>query len=82
MKYSTEKSGSESKALIALVDDFTNHMKYRLLEKLKEGYTGWDSGEAWQIEDIREKIIDRMIDDPTEFPIDIANYAMFWWNLE
>ena len=81
MKYSTEKSGSESIALIALVNDFAYQMKNRLLEKLEEGYSGWDSDEAWRIEDIRDRVIDRMLDDPDLSPIDIANYAMFWWNL-
>lgn len=68
--------GAEGKALDALVDAFAKEMKKKLRAKMTRGENGWDSPArtVHQIED-RLKEVSRKGD-----PIDIANFAAFWWN--
>lgn len=63
-------------ALNALVDDFAEQMKARLIVKFKEGKSGWDNDD-WLAQDI----IDQMIAQAEKGdPIDTANFAAFLWN--
>lgn len=43
---------TEEKRLEKAVDDFSESMKGRLLEKLDEGFEGWDSEEDIETEDL------------------------------
>lgn len=74
----------EEQKLAKAVDEFSIDMKFRLLEKLQEGYNGWDNIH------LRKKIVQDLKDDvdfvykktmllggaDKEYYIDIANRAM------
>jgi hypothetical protein len=65
----------EVQALFQLVDFFALEMKIRLLEKYHKGKRGWDS------ESIRNTLKRKLGRPVTREPVDIANLAMFLWNL-
>lgn len=67
-----------TKALTALVDDFADEMKKKLIKKFMEGYHGWDDPN-WS----RKEIVDRLYKhiDKGDM-VDVANFAMFAWNKE
>jgi hypothetical protein len=68
---------TEQKALEALIDDFTQHLKQKLIHLANEGKSGWDD-ERWNIEDILDQIDENLA--PAGDMIDIAALAMFLWN--
>ena len=68
----------EVQALFYLVDLFADEMKIRLMEKYYKGYHGWDH------EVFRKKFKRKMGFPESELPkapVDMANLAMFLWNL-
>ena len=78
------------RALDALVDDFAQAMKEKLYKKHLEGRSGWDDP-AWETYKIRDALIDHagvrittrgttLLDPDAQDPVDIANFAAFWWN--
>ena len=69
----------ERASLCAMVDAFAAEMRAQLLAKLDEGYSGWDS-EDWPV-DGEDGIMDRLrAHIPKGDPVDVANFACFWWN--
>ena len=58
------------------VDKFAEAMKRKLLLKAREGWTGWNHAAFGRR--CREKLRDHI---PDGDPIDVANFAMFLWNL-
>lgn len=50
----------EQQRLVKSVDDFSESMKGRLLEKLEEGFEGWDSEEIIETGDILWRVFDKI----------------------
>lgn len=69
---------SEIQALDKLVDDFACKMKKKLHEKLKQGYIGWDE---LRHEANMDNALFLLTRNTKGQEVDIANYAMFLWNL-
>lgn len=78
------------KALDALVDDFADAMKAKLRKKFLEGKEGWDDPE-WPLHVIQADLIEHagvemhttgvtLKGHEVLDPVDIANFAAFWWN--
>jgi len=70
-------SSDEPKELCDAVDIFAEKMKKRLLEKLDEGFYGWD--DVHYKDDIVKKLIHktaRLCNRDVNQGIDIANFAM------
>jgi len=68
----------EHKALELCLDEFTAWMRDKLMQKLKQGYGGWDSeSREYFVEEIRKQIELDKFD-----PVDVAIFAMFYWNVE
>ena len=63
-------------SLDALVHDFARAMRAKLISKFMEGYSGWDDPE-WSVEDIKASLLAHLEKGD---PVDIANFAAFWWN--
>jgi len=63
-------------ALDGLVDSFAEEMKKKLRAKFLEGKSGWDD-EEWSIDDIKRQATNHI--DKGD-PVDVANFAAFWWN--
>jgi len=66
--------------LSSAVDEFAVRMKARLIQKAKQGYTGWDNPE--EVMDF--SLVSCMSDDingrnPVSKAVDIANRAMMLW---
>lgn len=84
MKHTTQKHKrtcncicAELQALEALVDDFAEKMKEKLIIQCEShGYKGWDDPD-WSIENIQELLADHIEKGD---PVDCANFAAFWWN--
>lgn len=83
MKFKSEKSiqefgyaTDELKTLNGLVSAFSYKMTDKLITKSLEGKGGWDD-EEWTIEDIKKALIEHIEKGD---PIDVANFAAFWWN--
>jgi len=76
----SQREIAECRVLCECVDAFAKEMKAKLCMKAIHGYRGWDD-EA-NTEGLRH-MIQRRVDGPkpTTKDIDIANYAMFLWNL-
>jgi len=70
---------SERFALRRLMEEFSSAMFAKLEKKLNEGSSGWDDPDEFTIDDIHDRIDDHM-HDPAPDPVDIANFAAFWWN--
>ena len=64
-------------ALDALVDAFAKEMKLKLHRKAMEGKFGWDDPN-WSFEDLKSQLIKHA--DRGADPVDVANFAAFWWN--
>ncbi len=79
------KEKSETTKLCDAVDEFAEHMKDRLLCKMVDGYTGWDS-EDILVDELTEKAyakLDIILQDDfdnSEFnmkhAVDLGNFAM------
>lgn len=66
----------EEKKLMDLVDQFCWQMKYKLIQKGREGKSGWDDPH-WLKSDIKMQLKNHI--DKGD-PVDIANFSMFLWN--
>jgi len=82
----SESQMHEALNLCDAVDDFCVEMKIKLLEKMLEGRKGWCTPDGWDsssvsgaLDVIRDRIQDHVGKGD---PVDVANFAMFWWNLE
>lgn len=65
------------KLLDALVDKFAAAMKSKLRRAATEkGRGGWDDP-AWSIDEIKAALLAHV--DKGD-PVDVANFAAFWWN--
>jgi hypothetical protein len=64
------------KALEKLVDEFAKEMKRKLYQGMFDGKSGWDNPD-WAEPDIKEQLIAHVGKGD---PIDVANFAAFWWN--
>lgn len=80
MKYTSSyiSEPNEEASLKYAAGCFAEEMKLKLIAKLKEGRSGWDS-EEWEIADIKKALKEHVEKGD---PIDIANFAMFLWNRE
>ena len=63
-------------ALDSLVDAFATEMKKKMRKKFTAGQTGWDNP-AWKADDIRTQLSEHVTRGD---PVDVANFAAFWWN--
>lgn len=75
----------ESGKLNRVVLEFSEKMKERVHEKLDEGYSGWDKNEMYnQIHTMLKKKVNKIgqLNLRNKDFIDIANLAMFLYNLE
>ena len=85
------ESYNEVEQLIDAVTDFSDAMENRLVEKHAEGYRGWDSAEE-VCEDLPDgtkrlsgidNFVNGLFHSATKAEwVDVANWAMFLWNLE
>ena len=81
MKHTTEQHkvscgfGAGIRALESMVDAFCEEMKKKLIRKFPEKL-GWDNPE-WRTDDIKKQLIAHVEKGD---PIDVANFAAFWWN--
>jgi len=90
-----EEKADNLQTMFRLIDQFSDRMKMRLVEKELDGYKGWNNkghipGFIYDIERKLE-LLDRESDngvfkrrdyDP-QLAVDIANFAsLIWWNLE
>lgn len=69
---------AELKALDALVDDFADAMKKKLLKKMMDDKAGWDDPQ-WPRANILQQL--RLHVDRGDM-VDVANFAAFAWNQE
>lgn len=67
---------AESKALDNLSNDFADECRAKLYGKMQQGRVGWDDP-AWPIAEIKDALIEHIEKGD---PVDVANFAMFWWN--
>jgi hypothetical protein len=71
----------EERDLIQLVEVFGRHQVEKLKMKMREGYTGWDSPNSVEAMEVSlQQHVDKGFVDPENL-VDIANLAMFLWNL-
>lgn len=67
----------ERLALRKLINQFADAMLTKLEAKLDEGYSGWDEPSEFPVDEIKKRLIEHVeFDDP----VDVANFAAFWWN--
>ena len=80
MKYTamTYVTPNEAASLSAMIDCFSRAMENKLLAKLKSGRSGWDDS-SWTEEDILKALKEHLEKGDM---IDVANFAMFYWNRE
>ena len=64
-----------TKSIRMLANSFSKEMKEKMLQKFNEGRRGWDDP-AWTVEDVKKALIDHIEKGD---PVDIANFAAFWW---
>ena len=79
--YITEevRIAAEQEAFARLVSDFSEVMFEKFVAKLKQGYNGWDRNTP----DIIESITTRLGKNIEKGDwVDVANLAMFLWNME
>lgn len=57
-------------------EDFAVAIERRLRQKSRDGMVGWDDPE-WAIQEIKERLAASLLRGN---PVDVANFAMFWWN--
>jgi hypothetical protein len=72
----------EGLRLCDAVDKFGEAMQKKLLDKLDEGYAGWDEPSVFSENDLVAKFMKAVTSskDLSKDAIDIANLAMFiWW---
>lgn len=68
---------SEQRALDELVDQFAAAMKAKLRRAgVEKGRSGWDDPK-WTPEEIKAALLAHV--DKGD-PVDVANFAAFWWN--
>lgn len=58
------------------IDEFAIAMKQKMAAKASCGWRGWNSGDYRQA--FQEALLRHVVDGD---PVDVANYAMFLWNL-
>jgi len=76
----TDAQIEEKMDLYEAVDKFAEAMKYRLLEKLLQGYSGWNDPEKITDGSLSSAISKDALNDPVTKSVDIANRAMMlWW---
>ncbi len=64
---------SEKGRLLSAVEDFSEEMKSKLLDKADEGKRGWDDYD-WPLSDIKKQLLEHV--EKGDF-VDVANFAMF-----
>ena len=71
------------KKLCDCVDYFADAMKKKLIEKAHNGWTGWNSPSREWPAHCQRRLLNHAIrcGDGTGQEIDVANFAMFLWNL-
>lgn len=69
----------ERAALLKVAREFKQAMLERLLQKLAEGYRGWDAPDAVVRHDLRARLLDNVKAGDW---VDVANIAMFIWHAE
>ena len=77
----TLEQKADIEALFQLVDKFSREMKLKLMSKVT-GYgnkSGWDSEADYELKDILCDLKYQIEKDELD-PIDIANFAAFYWN--
>lgn len=67
---------AESRALEACIDAFAQELKEKLVSKMHRGKSGWDDS-AWPKEDILKQLREHI--DKGDM-LDVAAFAMFFWN--
>lgn len=73
----THGAFAEFSALDTLVDQFAAAMKAKLRRAaLERGRSGWDDP-AWSVDDVRAALLQHVEKGD---PVDVANFAAFWWN--
>ena len=76
---------AEAAALEELVDAFAEQMKQKLFLAMKKGRYGWDD-EGWDRREIYTSLIQHTEGITAEGkvpdfdPVDVANFAAFYWN--
>jgi hypothetical protein len=87
-KHYTEDEAKEIKRLNCLVNKFSHEMIERLADKVQEGYHGWEMHHFYDLmlEQLEKDVkVAAKVTIPrrgSRLFIDIANRAMFLWNLE
>ena len=73
----------EANELREKVDKFAAAMKKKFIEKLAEGYSGWDNPE-FTIDNISLEIVEHLGDElkGEKEAVDIGNFAMMLWMRE
>lgn len=69
---------SETERLRILLKEFSKIQEFELVNKLCEGYVGWDDKKQMK-EELIKRIIDNLFGGDW---IDVANLVMFAWNLD
>ena len=63
-------SSEQEKLLGQLVDDFAEKMKAKVVEKSRQGWTGWQN---CALEDLKQGLADNLAQEDY---LDVANYAL------
>ena len=71
------KQKAQLEAIGALMNSFTDAMFHKLTDKVISGYKGWDNPNI--LETLKSKLADNINDQDW---VDVANIAMFLWNLK
>lgn len=69
-------SREDKLALNRLIDAFSAELRTKLHRKSDEGMGGWDS-EEWSVQDIISALLRHVAKGD---PVDVAAFAVFWWN--
>ena len=73
------RRAAEQEALATLMSAFTETMFNKLLKKISQGYSGWDSRTPEVIESIKAKLANNINNGDC---VDVANLSMMLWNIQ
>lgn len=80
-----ERQIEERRKLNTLLAAFSLAMKHQLLQKLDEGWWGWDEGDRADTEALLDRLIEHVERAKVDYHqwVDVANLAAFlWWRAQ
>ena len=79
MTISNERIEVEQERLMLAYEQFASRMKLKLLEKLAEGWSGWDNVNAFADSTLEARLKGAV---RLKKWVNVANFAMFMWDRE